>query len=183
MSEFVARRLRSGQTMRYHTVPQMGRQSVAEHTWRAMVLAHTLWPGMLSKEGLLWLMYHDSPEQELGDMPAPAKWNWPILADYYNQHEWQIEQELEIKDHYDDMSSNEKHITAMCDMLECIDYTAHRIMQGDHSYEARNIYWNGRKHMFQRFNDNVLFGPAHKFLEHLHAQVVQVCPAAAAHVG
>jgi 5'-deoxynucleotidase YfbR-like HD superfamily hydrolase len=73
MTEFVSRRLRSGQTMRYHTTPHIGQgQTVAEHSWRAAVLMHTIWPDV-SRDAILYMMYHDAAEQELGDLPAPTK--------------------------------------------------------------------------------------------------------------
>jgi hypothetical protein len=78
-----------------------------------------------------------------------------------------------------DLTPDEAHICKMADMLELVDHTAHRIMRGDHSYEARSIYWNGRKHLFDKYGTNALFRHARAFLEHLHAQVVQVCPAVA----
>jgi 5'-deoxynucleotidase YfbR-like HD superfamily hydrolase len=183
MTEFVERRLRSGQTMRYHTVPAIGQQSVAAHSWRACVLMHTLWPDHVTLQAFHWMLYHDSAEQELGDMPAPAKWNWPILYDYYTQHEWSVEESLGIEGHYDNMSPNEQAITSIADMLECVDYIAHCIMRGNHSFEAREIYWNGRKHLLKKYGEHPLFGEARKYMEHLHAQVVQICPLAAAHVG
>ena len=182
MSEFVSRRLRSGQTMRYHTTPHIGQgQTVAEHSWRACVLMHTLWPQHVTKAAIVWMMYHDSAEQELGDMPAPAKWNFPVLADCYYQHEQLIEQELEIHEYYDALTEDEKTIVQMADMLECLDHVAHRIMRGDHSFEARKIYWNARKHLEERFSKSVLFEEARKFMRHLHTRVVPFCPAVASH--
>ena len=184
MSEFVARRLRSGQTLRYHTTPRIGNgQTVAEHAWRATVLLHTLWPDRASPEALLYMLYHDAAEQELGDIPAPTKWGYPALAEHYTAAEREVERELELPYHREILSADEYILCKMADMLELVDHTAHRLICGDHSFEARNIYWNGRKHLLKTYGTNYLFPPAHKFLEHLHAQVVQVCPAAAAHVG
>lgn len=182
MSEFIARRVRSGQTMRYHTTPHIGKQSVAEHSWRACVLMHTLWPNKVTKNALLWMLYHDSPEQELGDVPAPAKWKFPDLHAVYGEAERLTENHLEISDIYEDLTPDEKVIISIADMLECLDYVAHSIMRGDHSFEARHIYWNARKHLDERFRHSGFWTETFRFMDHLHRQVVQVCPAVASHV-
>jgi len=178
MTEFVSRRLRSGQTMRYHTTPHIGQgQTVAEHSWRACVLMHTLWPQYVTKAAIVWVLYHDSAEQELGDIPAPAKWRFSELLRGYSEGELTVEHELEIHEHYDALTPDEKVIVAMADMLECLDHVAHRIMRGDHSFEARHIYWNARKHLEERFSKSGLYEEARRFMRHLHDQVVPLCPA------
>jgi hypothetical protein len=181
MTEFIARRLRSGQTLRYHTTPHIGNgQTVAEHAWRATVLLHTLWPEYATQNAILFMLYHDSAEQELGDLPAPTKWKNERLHEEYDHLErHHMSHKLEINF---DLTANETQCCKMADMLELVDHTAHRIMRGDHSFEARDIYWNGRKHLINTYSSRVLFGPARTFMAHLHAQVVQVCPAANAHI-
>jgi hypothetical protein len=179
MNNLLERRLRSGQTLRYHTTPHLGAgQTVSEHAWRTTVLMHTLWPDIVTLRAVMYALYHDAAEQTLGDLPAPAKWNYADLADAYSVAEKQIEQELGVPD---DLTPDEQHICKMADTLELVDYVAHRIMRGDHSYEARNIYWNGRKHLLLKYGKNVLFGPAEQYLAQLHAQVVRVCPTAISH--
>ena len=180
MSEFAARRLRSGQTLRYHTTPHVGAgQTVAEHAWRATVLLHTLWPTYAGPNAILYMLYHDSAEQELGDLPAPTKWANPVLREEYEHIERNhMVEKLEVGF---ELTPDEQAICKMADMLELVDHTAHRIMRGDHSYEARNIYWNGRSHLFSAFNRHPLFTEANNFLNHLHDQVVGACPTAAAH--
>lgn len=179
MTEFAARRLRSGQTMRYHTVPHVGAgQTVAEHAWRATVLLHTLWPNEVSRNAVLYMLYHDAAEQELGDIPAPTKWANDTLREEYEHIERNHMVSLEVNF---DLTPDEQRCCKMADMLELIDHTAHRIMRGDHSFEVRNIYWNGRKHLFAKFSKLSVFGPAERYMQHLHDQVVKVCPAVAAH--
>lgn len=180
MSELVSRRLRSGQTMRYHTVPHLGAgQTVSEHAWRATVLLHTLWPDLASKSCLLYMLYHDAAEQQIGDVPAPAKWNYAELSEAYTRAEQQEERQLELEF---ELTPDEHHLCKMVDMLELVDHLGHRIMRGDHSFEAREVYWNGRKHLLLKYGTNVLFGPAREHMERLHAQVSKVCPIVAAHV-
>lgn len=173
MTEFVERRLRSGQTLRYHTTPHIGNgQTVAEHAWRATVLLHTLWPE-ISREALLYMLYHDAAEQELGDIPAPAKWQHAQLAGEYKIAEFLVERDMEIQF---DLTADEAICCKIADMLELVDHTAKRIMRGDHSFEARNIYWNGRKHLEKNYSIQPSFLRVRAYMDHLHAQVVQVCP-------
>jgi hypothetical protein len=180
MSNLLPRRLRSGQTMRYHTTPHLGAgQTVSDHAWRATVLLHTLWPEHASKNAILYMLYHDAAEQQLGDMPAPTKWSYKELSERYAEAEKQEELRLGLEF---DLTPDEMHICKMADMLELVDYIGHRIIRGDHSFEARDIYWNGRKHLLMKYAQNVLFGEAREHLTKIHAQVVQACPLAGAHL-
>lgn len=182
MSEFIDRRLRSGQTLRYHTVPHVGNgQTVAEHAWRATVLLHTLWPQYATRDAVLYMLYHDSAEQELGDIPAPTKWKNERLHEEYDNLEREhlhIHLELDFS-----LSVDQLNCCKMADMLELVEHTASRIIRGDHSFEVRNIYWNGRRHLISRFGKLHLFPPAQSYLGHLHDRVAAVCPSAVNSVG
>jgi 5'-deoxynucleotidase YfbR-like HD superfamily hydrolase len=73
-------RLKGGHVVRYHTRPELADgQNVAAHTWRVMVVIHTLWPEQSTKNLLLHALYHDVAEAEVGDMPATTKWKYPEL--------------------------------------------------------------------------------------------------------
>ena len=64
------KRLQGGHVLRYHTRPEVSHgQTVADHTCRVLTIATTLWPDV-SKEAMLYILYHDVAEGELGDLPA-----------------------------------------------------------------------------------------------------------------
>jgi hypothetical protein len=173
MSTFIQRRLSSGQTMRYHTVPNVGNgQNVAAHCWRAMVLLHSLWPEA-SHKALLHVLYHDAAEQTLGDIPAPAKWAWPELRAVYQQAEEEMHHDLEV---LQVLTEEEKLMCRIVDMLECVDHVGNRIIQGDRSLETKTVYWNGRKMLRDNYEHMTLFSPARKYMAHLHTQVLAACP-------
>jgi 5'-deoxynucleotidase YfbR-like HD superfamily hydrolase len=67
----LALRLRGGGVRRYHTHPGVSPQSVAEHSWRAAVIAHYLWPDR--SHLLRAVILHDVAEALIGDLPAPTK--------------------------------------------------------------------------------------------------------------
>ena len=70
----------SGMVRRWHTRQYVnGGQDIAQHTWHAVVLLLALYP-LASRDLILALLYHDVAERVLGDIPAPAKWNNPVLA-------------------------------------------------------------------------------------------------------
>lgn len=62
--------LRGGDVVRYHTEGRaVPRQSVAEHSWRVMVILDHLWPASPSML-LMAALYHDISEGFRGDPPA-----------------------------------------------------------------------------------------------------------------
>lgn len=58
--------LKSGEVVRYHTTPRVGRQSNAEHSWNVAII---YWWLFGRPNGLV----HDAPELYVGDLPAPTK--------------------------------------------------------------------------------------------------------------
>jgi hypothetical protein len=173
MSIFVQRRLAGGQTLRYHTLPHVGGgQNVAAHCWRAMVLMETFWPEV-SKTALLHVLHHDTAEQTLGDIPAPAKWMFPELHAVYGEAEEEVGHSLEILRR---LTEEEKLMCGIVDMVECVDHVANRIMQGDKSFDTKVVYWNGRKSLFKKYDAAPVFGPASAYLAYLHELVKKACP-------
>jgi 5'-deoxynucleotidase YfbR-like HD superfamily hydrolase len=82
-----ARALReAGHTKRCHTVPTVGEYSVATHCYHAVSLLFVL-HGNPSQELVKALLWHDAAERWLGDLPSPAKANFPEMAQYYEAAE------------------------------------------------------------------------------------------------
>lgn len=87
-------KLKGGAVRRYHTEGNVISQSVAEHTWRVVVLLLHLWPDC-SRELLLAAQYHDVAEGFTGDLPAPFK-RLPGVKKLINSYELNYEDELGI---------------------------------------------------------------------------------------
>ena len=76
--------LRGGDVLRYHAEGRhLQPQSVAEHTWRMLVILLHLWPNS-SKELILAVLYHDVAECYTGDFPRNSK-DYPGLQAILNR--------------------------------------------------------------------------------------------------
>ena len=64
--------LEGGEVKRYHTMPTIGEQTVANHSWGVAVILSWLKPD-ISPKALLKALTHDVAEKQTGDMPAPTK--------------------------------------------------------------------------------------------------------------
>lgn len=65
--------IRGGEVVRYHAEGSTVRkQSVAEHTWRVLIILLHLWPDT-PRDVILATLYHDVPEVFTGDTPATVK--------------------------------------------------------------------------------------------------------------
>ena len=85
----LALKLKGGSVRRYHTEGEWIQQSVAQHTWRMMVILLYLWPRM-PREAILFALYHDAAEVYTGGVPATVK-RLQSIAIAYHQLEQQIE--------------------------------------------------------------------------------------------
>lgn len=71
---------RAARVRRYHTVPQVGEQTVADHSWGVAMILLRLMPAPGPTVGLLRAaLQHDLTEAVTGDVPATAKWAYPQL--------------------------------------------------------------------------------------------------------
>lgn len=89
MAEFIkniikARFLReAGHVQRCHNLPHHGEYTVGKHSYDALSLLFVLYPGDPSINLIKSVLWHDSAERYLGDVPAPAKWTNPDLKEIY----------------------------------------------------------------------------------------------------
>tara|TARA_R110000751_G_scaffold220032_2_gene322689 strand:+ start:3569 stop:4105 length:537 start_codon:yes stop_codon:yes gene_type:complete len=124
------KRLQGGHVSRYHTRPEVGNnQNVASHSWRALVILTTLWPD-ISREAVLWLIYHDVAEAELGDLPATTKWNYPEIAKLYKKAEEKYEERLELPLNRK-LTKEEQRKVKICDMLELVFHCKRQTQMGN----------------------------------------------------
>ncbi len=76
----------SGHVKRWHTAQLIGQQTVAEHSGQAVSLLLLLHPDP-SVSLIKSMLWHDSSERLVGDMPAPIKRTSKILSDEYEAAE------------------------------------------------------------------------------------------------
>jgi 5'-deoxynucleotidase YfbR-like HD superfamily hydrolase len=104
-----------GGVKRHHNYPIIDRQSVAEHSWRMIVIYDRLWPGELTVDVIRKIVYHDVAEYKTGDVPANAKWRSPELAE--ELHRLQREDDLRLGIEVD-IPKKEFRRFKFCDRLE-----------------------------------------------------------------
>jgi 5'-deoxynucleotidase YfbR-like HD superfamily hydrolase len=105
-----------GAVKRYHTVPTVGEQTVAAHSWGVAVLLIRILPGC-SKQLLIAALFHDVAEKWTGDIPADAKWREPEVSTLLKRVERDVERALDI----DIMLTDEERIIlSACDRLELL---------------------------------------------------------------
>jgi len=164
------KKLQAGHVVRFHTRPEVGQnQTVASHTWRALVILTTLWPDT-SQDAMLHLLYHDVAEAELGDLPATTNWNYTNLPEEFKKAEDKYISGLELllTEH---LTPIEQGRVKMADMLELVLHCMRQIQQGNNL--ARDIYFRGRSYLLTTFKENPEFGPVNEILEILDTQLAE----------
>ncbi len=161
----IYKKFRGGHVVRYHTRPEiMDGQNVAAHTWRAMVVLHTLWPDA-SKNCLLYMMYHDVAEAETGDVPATTKWKYPELAQLMQQVESSYEETLGVGGSAFNLTEAEKHYCDIADKLELV-FHCFRLMQQGNSL-ARGVYLKGVEYLKDNYSSKDYFAPVQEVISAL----------------
>lgn len=128
------RKLRlAGAVKRYHTVPTIGTQTVAEHSFNLCLLILQLTEGKASAELLKAALYHDLPEVDTGDVPATAKWRAPELNRQLKLLEDTFESTYGTYVHLDE---KEKEILKWCDVMELVLYGLDQLNMGNRNLLA-----------------------------------------------
>jgi hypothetical protein len=106
-------KLHGGNVRRYHQTGLGVTQSVAEHTWRLLIILLHICPDA-SEKLIRTAIYHDVPEGFLGDIAAPTK-RHPLLAEALDSMEAEFVALLELP--------SEKALSATdYARLKCADY-------------------------------------------------------------
>lgn len=82
--------LQARHVRRFHTLPFIGHQTVADHTWGACIILMSLCQGKTcgAVQGMLvHMLMHDVPERWVGDMPGDTKAQDPALKDAMDKAE------------------------------------------------------------------------------------------------
>ena len=138
-------RLKGGHVKRYHTRPEVSDgQDVASHSWRTVVILTTLWPDT-SRECVLWTLYHDVTEAELGDLPATTKWKYKDIATAFSFAEKAYEKVLELPINFEELTLEEQNRAKIADILELILHCKRQMQLGNSLAEI--IHKRGIDHL------------------------------------
>jgi 5'-deoxynucleotidase YfbR-like HD superfamily hydrolase len=121
----------SAHVKRYHTVPTIGQQTVAEHSFHVAMLCLEIQKinnKECSAELLKAALFHDLPEHKTGDVPATAKWGSPGLKTLLDSLEDDVitEYGLEVA-----LTIEETLILKYADSLELVMYCIDQMNLGN----------------------------------------------------
>jgi len=138
----------AGALERCHNVPHHGSYSVGLHSYNAVNILLTLHPDP-SPNLVKAMMWHDSPERFLGDLPAPAKWYNADLAKEYTKAEKQVAEHMGIQHVFAELTDDDKNWMHAADRLELLQYCQDQLALGNK--HVRNMHdlvieWFGKNH-------------------------------------
>jgi len=117
----------AARTRRCHTQMVLHQQTIGEHTFSALAILDIVAPDC-SKTAWRALLYHDMPEAQTGDMPAPAKWENPRLENALRMVEARIFRELDL---YFDLTIDEKRLVKYVDLMDLTWFTIEEVEMGN----------------------------------------------------
>ena len=117
----------AGAVKRYHTKRLIGEQTVAQHTFNALLIVLEIEPNP-SLNLIKAVMYHDLPELFTGDIPAPFKWQYPKLAEQLEIAEAAI---LDAGAMLVELTEYEKQVLKFADMMELVLFCNEQMCMGN----------------------------------------------------
>lgn len=117
----------AGQVRRYHTWP-VRQQTVGEHTWHVMRLYCRLF-GSPRPEVWEYLLYHDAPEVEAGDIPFHAKRRNPRLK--AASDESCDAEAVHLGINWPELTVLERVRFKLCDLLEMHEFGCEELYSGN----------------------------------------------------
>ena len=138
--------LESSNVSRFHAVPGLAPQTIAQHSWGVAMLCQYFNPDC-SKDLILAALTHDCTEMVTGDTPATAKWESPELKALLDKIESEVEQEWGIQ-----FSLNilDKRLLKLCDGLEGMNYCLERRKLGE--LEASVVFYRWSEFIMDKFD-------------------------------
>ena len=138
MNEFVLMTRRAGAVERYHTERTLMRQTVAEHSYNVANIVLELAGEHVTTNLLRAALHHDIAEQYTGDIPAPAKVEWPSLHMALQEIERAFHDGAEVS--YE-LTTEEQTLLKWADALELLYYCLEERAMGNTAIEP--VYQRG----------------------------------------
>ena len=120
--------LSAGTIKRYHTVPLIGEQTVAHHTYNVVQILRYITGDMLSVNLIKAALDHDVLEYFTGDIPHPTKKNFPGIDLAVMDAEMEINNELGVD--YE-LTIEETQLLRWADILEAGSFGRHQAQMGN----------------------------------------------------
>lgn len=130
---------KSGDVERFHSIPNVRKQTIAAHSWGVAVIINHIYPEA-SKDLILEALYHDTAEACTGDIPAPVKRASPqikLLLDGM-EHDWRMTRDIPVAE----LSEEETVVLKIADALDGMMYCLSRRLSGEHGGVAIAHTWN-----------------------------------------
>lgn len=141
----ISKILESANVERFHAVPKLTGQTIAQHSWGVSMLVQYFNPEC-RKELVLAALTHDCAELVTGDVPATTKWDNPELKMTLAMVEDRVERQWGIKF---DLDSEEQRLLKLCDAMEGMNYCVERAEMGE--IAASTIFWRWSQHVQDNF--------------------------------
>jgi 5'-deoxynucleotidase YfbR-like HD superfamily hydrolase len=125
-------------------------QTVAAHSWGVAMMIQRIWPDC-RKELILAALQHDLGEQEVGDIPAPAKWRSPDAYKAFALAEDNARNDMGFKDYEKTLTSFELLVLKIADGMELMALSQNRLNNGE--LGARIVLNNIGRHLRNQLND------------------------------
>lgn len=107
--------IRAGKTRRFHTVPLIHDNSVAEHSWGVVMLTLLMTDYLAPQHVLIYAAAHDAAEFVTGDIPSPAKREFGI-----GEHVSELEQVV-LSNHGFELPDIEPEWLRVVKLADCFD--------------------------------------------------------------
>ncbi len=133
MNERVAMMREAGAVTRWHTIPHIGVDTVANHSWNATTLLLELNP-TASRVLIIYMFNHDVTERWLGDIPASAKGMFPLISKGVGVAEEWLENKFDIPSARN-LTEDEQQWARAIDALEAVLWCHEQLAMGNRMVE------------------------------------------------
>lgn len=121
----------AGKVERCHAIPTQGSYTVGQHSYDALGLLLCLYPGEPSITLVKAMLWHDSTEQWLGDLPSPTKMQIEGIRELYEGMENELLEKVLRVPTSDALTEEENKWLRACDLLELYLFCQDQEMVGN----------------------------------------------------
>ncbi len=157
-----------GGVKRFHTMPLVGEQTVASHTWGVLQLLTEISDIPLRPQFLAYALYHDVAEYDTGDAPSHLKRRMPQIKELLDEAEDKVIGELGIRYL---ITTYEQTLLKVADLMEMLLFVRDQELVGNRNLDVvweRVMLWLGK---IDRIPDK-----ARALLQFLHEDRLETFP-------
>ena len=129
MNDKVAMKREAGAVTRWHLIPHIGVDTVANHSWNATMLLLELYPEA-SRRLIVYMLNHDVTERWMGDIPASSKGMFPLISKGVGVAEEWLEEKFDIPSARG-LDENERRWARAIDALESAIWCREQLQMGN----------------------------------------------------